>query len=119
GGAELDFRDARFRPGVTEVFIFATMGGVAMIVPPGLAVDTSGIAIMGAFEHRDQHMDRVPDADGDAPSLKVRSFVMMGGVEVSVRMPGESARDASRRIKAERNRRRPRPSSRSRAPSGW
>lgn len=106
GGAELDFRDARFGPGVTEVFIFATMGGVEIIVPPDLPVDTSGIAIMGAFEHRDQHMDRVPDADGDAPGLKVRGFVMMGGVEVSVRMPGESARDASRRIKAERKRRR-------------
>lgn len=106
GGAELDFRDARFGPGVTEVFIFATMGGVEIIVPPDLPVDTSGVAIMGAFEHRDQHMDRTPDMDDGSPRLRVRGFVMMGGVEVSIRRPGESAKDASRRIKAERKRRR-------------
>ncbi len=106
GGAELDFRDARFGPGVTEVFIFATMGGVEIVVPPDLPVDTSGIAIMGGFEHRDQHMDRIGDADDDAPRLQIRGFVLMGGVEVSVRRPGESAKDANRRIKAERKRRR-------------
>ncbi|MHB1167681.1 MAG: DUF1707 SHOCT-like domain-containing protein [Longimicrobiales bacterium] len=106
GGAELDFRDARFGPGVTEVFIFATMGGVEIVVPPDLPVDTSGIAIMGGFEHRDQHMDRIGDADDDAPRLHIRGFVLMGGVEVSVRRPGESAKDANRRIKAERKRRR-------------
>lgn len=106
GGAELDFRDARFGPGVTEVFIFATMGGVEIVVPPDLPVDTSGIAIMGGFEHRDQHMDRIGDADDDAPRLHIRGFVLMGGAEVSVRRPGESAKDANRRIKAERKRRR-------------
>ena len=105
GGAELDFRDARFGPGATEVFIFAMMGGVEIVVPPDLPVDTSGIAIMGGFEHRDQHMERVEVDDG-TPKLHVRGFAMMGGVEVSVRRTGESAKDANRRIKAERKRRR-------------
>lgn len=106
GGAELDFRDARFAPGVTEVFIFAMMGGVELIVPPDLPVDTSGIAIMGGFEHRDQHMQPIPAPAADRPMLRIRGFALMGGVDVQIRLPGESAKDAGRRRKAERKLRR-------------
>ncbi len=106
GGAELDFRDARFAPGVTEIFIFTMMGGVELIVPPDLPVDTSGIAIMGGFEHRDQHTQHIPAAGADRPMLRVRGFALMGGVDVQVRLPGESAKEAGRRRKAERKLRR-------------
>src|SRR5690554_3838079 len=51
GGAALDFRDVQLPAGETEVYIFALMGGVEIIVPPDLSVDASGIAIMGGFEH--------------------------------------------------------------------
>jgi predicted membrane protein len=51
GGAELDFREVDLPPGETEVFIICMMGGAEIIVPPDLAVDASGIAIMGGFEH--------------------------------------------------------------------
>lgn len=50
GGAELDFREAQFGPGVTTVTVFATMGGV----------------------------------------------------EIKVRLPGENARDAKRRLREAR-----------------
>ncbi|HYW06539.1 MAG TPA: DUF1707 domain-containing protein, partial [Longimicrobium sp.] len=43
GGAELDFRDARMGP-LTEVTIFAMMGGVEIVVPPGVHVEVNGIA---------------------------------------------------------------------------
>lgn len=102
GGAELDFRDARFGPGETEVFIFAVMGGAEIVVPPDLSVDVSGLAIMGGFGHQEQN--DLP-SDEAAPILKVRGFALMGGVDVQVRFPGESAKEATRRRKLENKRR--------------
>src|ERR1700722_1752533 len=51
GGMSLDFREAVFAPGVTEINVVALMGGVELIVPPGLSVEVSGTAIMGGFGH--------------------------------------------------------------------
>ncbi|MFQ5888982.1 MAG: DUF1707 domain-containing protein [Gemmatimonadota bacterium] len=103
GGAELDFREARLPPGVTEVTILALMGGTGVIVPPGLEVHTNGVAIMGGFEQLDQVAG---DPGPQAPVLKINGFAMMGGVEVRTRYPGESSREAKRRIRAERRARR-------------
>jgi hypothetical protein len=85
GGAELDFRDARFPPGVTTVTAVALMGGVEIVVPPGVRVESSGIPVMGGFDRLDQ--DGNPDAFPDAV-LRIRGVACMGGVEVKVRPPG-------------------------------
>lgn len=103
GGAGLDFRKARMPPGVTEVNILAVMGGVEVLVPPGLAVETHGFGLMGGFDGVDQ---AGVDTDPDAPRLVIRGMACMGGVEVAVRQPGESARDARQRRKLERKQRR-------------
>jgi hypothetical protein len=103
GGAELDFREARMPPGETEVFFFCLMGGAQVIVPPTLAVDASGVAIMGGFEHRQRELLPV---DPNAPLLKLRGFCLMGGVEIETRLPGESARQARQRRRDEAQRRR-------------
>ncbi len=99
GGAELDFREARFGPGVTEVTIFAMMGGVEIVVPPGVHVDMNGMAVMGGFS---QSGRGAPAEDPNAPVLRVGGFALMGGVEVDVRLPGERAGEARRREKLER-----------------
>jgi hypothetical protein len=94
GGIVLDFREALLLPGVTELQIVAVMGGVELIVPPGLSVEVSGTAIMGGFGH----VERVPtQLDPDRPVLRVRGLAMMGGVAVETRLPGESEREAHRR----------------------
>ena len=99
GGAQLDFRDARLPEGTIEVSVFAMMGGAQIIVPPGLAVEMDGTAIMGGFEH----LERAPaEPDPDRPVLRIRGFVMMGGVSVETRLPGETERDARRRVRKER-----------------
>jgi hypothetical protein len=109
GGAVLDFRDVQLPPGETEVTVICMMGGAEIIVPPGMSIDSGGIAIMGGFAH----MNPIPMTfDPDAPRLRINGFVLMGGVEVYVRLPGESAKDArhrqrdeERRLKEERRRR--------------
>lgn len=103
GGAGLDFREAKMPPGVTEVNVLAIMGGVEVLVPPGLAVETHGFGLMGGFEGIDQPG---VDTDPEAPRLVIRGMAIMGGVEVAVRLPGESARDARQRRKLERKERR-------------
>lgn len=101
GGAELDFRDCALPP-VTDIRCFAIMGGVEIIVPPDVIVETSGVGIMGAFEHRAGD----EDPPRDAPVIRVSGVAFMGGVEVKVRYPGETAGDAKRRLREERRERR-------------
>ena len=98
GGASLDYREAILPPGETELTIIAIMGGAEIVVPPGLRVDCDGIAIMGGFDH----VDEGGAAHSDAPVLKINGFALMGGVEISVRKPGETPRDAKKRRKEER-----------------
>ena len=102
GGVELDFRDARFGPGVTEVIVFAVMGGAEIVVPPGVHVDLNGVALMGGFG---QTGSAPLPTDPDAPVLRIGGFCMMGGVEVNIRYPGERPRDAREREKLERKER--------------
>jgi hypothetical protein len=103
GGAGLDFREARFGPGVTEVTILAIWGGVDVIVPPGITVETHGMGIMGGFDSYSQTVD---SDDPLAPVLRIRGLAIMGGVEVRMMLPGETTRDARRRLKEERRQRR-------------
>lgn len=99
GGVELDFREARLPSGVTEVNVFAIMGGVEIMVPPGVHVDMNGFALMGGFG---QCGYAPPPTDPNAPILRISGFALMGGVDVTVRYPGERARDARQREKLQR-----------------
>ncbi|MEX2281731.1 MAG: DUF1707 domain-containing protein [Gemmatimonadota bacterium] len=100
GGMQLDFREARMGPGITEITVVCCMGGVEIIVPPDMSVDAGGIAIMGGFAHSTP----APPAHPDAPVLRINGFVLMGGVEIQVRLPGETAGDTRKRTREERKR---------------
>ena len=56
------------------------MGGVDIIVPPGMRVDNQGFAFMGGFE---DHTDEPLQEGG--PRLVIKGFAMMGGVEVKTK----------------------------------
>jgi hypothetical protein len=101
GGVEMDFRECVL-PAFTEVRCFAMMGGVEIIVPPDVVVDTSGIGILGGFEHHAEEQD----APAGAPVIRITGLAFMGGVEVTVRHPGETSGDAKRRRRLERKERR-------------
>ena len=98
GGANLDLREARFPPGVIDIEVTAVMGGINIVVPPGLAVQMHGSAIMGGFAD----INRSPaNPDPDAPLLRIHGLTMMGGVNIEMRLPGESERGARRRHRRE------------------
>lgn len=99
GGASLDFREADLGPGVTEISVVCMAGGVEILVPPNVAVDLAANAILGGFDqsHRGlDALDAVPIA-----TLRITGLALAGGVSVETRRPGESSREARRRIKAE------------------
>lgn len=99
GGVELDFREAEFATPVTEVSMFLLMAGAEIIVPPGIRVESKGIAIMGGFGGS---VGLGGSADPNAPMIRINGFALMGGVDVKVRHSGESDRDARKRLKEER-----------------
>jgi hypothetical protein len=101
GGAELDFRDCALPP-VTDVRCFAIMGGVDVVVPPDVIVETSGVGILGGFDH----MADADEAPAGAPVIRITGVAFMGGVSVRVRQPGESAGEARKRRRIERKERR-------------
>jgi hypothetical protein len=99
GGTRLDLREARLPAGVVDMRVAAMMGGVEIIVPPELAVEANGAAIMGGF----QHVERASaDPDPAAPLLRVTGLAVMGGVHIEMRLPGETERQARKRRKRER-----------------
>jgi hypothetical protein len=100
GGIELDFREAQLQPGVTEVMVLAIMGGADIIVPPDLPVECTGFGLMGGFDH--EETEAAPADDAQQPRLRIKGFALMGGVDINVRLPGESSRDAAKRRKQER-----------------
>jgi hypothetical protein len=107
GGVELDFREATLQPGITEVHAFAFWGGVEILVPPDIRLECSGIGIMGGFDTGDWAGEPGGDVgDPLIPVLRVTGVAVMGGVEVKVRYPGETGREARKRVREERRQRR-------------
>jgi hypothetical protein len=100
GGAEVDLREARFGPGVTEIEVFVIMGGVNIIVPPGVRVESIGAAFMGGFELKAGDATALSPAH---PVLRLSGLAIMGGVETETRLPGESAKEAKRRRRRRRS----------------
>jgi hypothetical protein len=74
----------------------AIMGGMNVVVPPGVEVVVRGIGIMGGFDHREEG---VP-ADPGAPRVVVTGFAFWGGVGVERKV----TRAERLRLKEERRR---------------
>jgi hypothetical protein len=88
GGVVLDLRDAILPDGRFEVSAFAVMGGVDIIVPPGLPVEVNGVALLGGFDQAAE--TAYGDDDEDGPRLVVSGFALMGGVSVKLRAPHDA-----------------------------
>ncbi|GHH96034.1 DUF1707 SHOCT-like domain-containing protein [Streptomyces capillispiralis] len=107
GGGEIDLREAYFADREIVVNAVAIMGGVDVVVPPGVEVVVRGVGIMGGFDHREEG---VPGEPG-APRVIVTGLAFWGGVGVQRKLPRsekQRLREERRREKLERkeNRRR-------------
>ncbi|WP_424213626.1 DUF1707 domain-containing protein [Streptomyces sp. BI20] len=79
GGGELDLREAYFATREVVINCVAIMGGVQIVVPPGVEVDLRGFGFMGGFDH--DHRKAGPVEPG-APRVVVTGFAFWGGVEI-------------------------------------
>ena len=79
GGIKLDFREADFPRNGVRINAGCIMGGLEVIIPPGINADVSGIPLMGGFENKSG------SGAPNAPTVEVRGFALMGGVEVKRR----------------------------------
>lgn len=101
GGGEIDLREANFADREVVINCVAVMGGMNVIVPPGVEVVVRGIGIMGGFDHREEG---VPGAPG-APRVIVSGFAFWGGVGVErklTRAERQAQKEARRQEKLER-----------------
>ncbi|MEP6865577.1 MAG: LiaF domain-containing protein [Deltaproteobacteria bacterium] len=99
GNAELDFREASLAAGVTTIDVRVTMGNLELILPPELAIDVDVSSLMGSVEER----HRLPvDPDPGRPMLRVTGRVLMGNLEISTLLRGETEGDGRRRERKER-----------------
>ncbi|GAA3820920.1 DUF1707 SHOCT-like domain-containing protein [Streptomyces chiangmaiensis] len=94
GGGEIDLRDAYFADREVVINCVAIMGGMNVIVPPGVEVVVRGVGIMGGFDQREEG---VP-GDPGAPRVVVTGFAFWGGVGVERKL----TRAERQRLKEER-----------------
>ena len=100
GGAEIDLREARFGAGVTEIEVFVLMGGVNIIVPPGVRVESLGAAFMGSFDLKAGDATAISPTN---PIVRLSGLAIMGGVETETRYLGETSKEAKRRRRRTRS----------------
>lgn len=96
GGGTVDLREASFADREVEINCVAIMGGVDVIVPPGVEVVVRGVGIMGGFDHRE---NGVP-AEPGAPRVIVTGVAFWGGVSVRRKLTAAQRRQ----LKEERRR---------------
>lgn len=94
GGGEIDLRDADFAAGEVVINCVAIMGGMNVVVPPGVEVVVRGIGFKGGFDHSEEG---VP-GDPGAPRVIVTGFAFWGGVGVERKV----TRAERQRLKEER-----------------
>jgi hypothetical protein len=81
GGIELDLSAAELTAPITEIHVTAIMGGVVVSVPPGVRLESDGLAILGGFEDQ---LHEPASGDPNAPVVRVRGLAFMGAVETKV-----------------------------------
>lgn len=75
GSIDLDFREALFAPGVTEISVTNIMSSVTMIVPTDIPVKCDGIGFLGQF---DGMTSTGSDRDSQTTMLRIGGFTLAG-----------------------------------------
>ena len=86
GGVDLDLREAALDPAGATLELWATWGGVNVVVPPGWRVLVEDRSSLGGVDARVATPDELP---GDAPELRVDVTARMGGVAIKAADPAD------------------------------
>jgi class 3 adenylate cyclase len=81
GHVTLDLRHALIEGPVVDVWAWAIMGGVDVVVPEGIPVELDGLVVMGGTSNRARTTAPVPRA----PVVRVHARGLWGGVSVRTR----------------------------------
>jgi len=81
GGTTLDLRGALLEGDVVNIHSWTMFGGLDVIVPEGVEVDLTGLAIFGAKESRGEPGVLRPSA----PLVRVNALVLFGAATVRVK----------------------------------
>lgn len=76
-GHDLDFREAVFPPGVTEINAVCVFGGLSVKVPDSVNLDVNGVGFFGGFAGKNTRR-----TDPALPTLRIRGVAIFGGVSV-------------------------------------
>ena len=96
GGITLDFRQASFPPTGVTINVGVVLGGVDIILPPGINVTMSGIPLLGGFDNK------AGDGANGAPDIRVKGVAILGGVDIKRKESKKSRRRAARDKRKER-----------------
>jgi len=83
GGVSIDLRDAELEGPVVDIVAWAIMGGVTVIVPPGIRVELDGMVLMGGSSDFTRAAEPLPGA----PLVRVHARGLWGGVTVLSKKP--------------------------------
>jgi class 3 adenylate cyclase len=85
GSVDLDLRDAVLDGDEIEITAWAIMGGVTVIVPEGIPVESTGFMLMGGRSNRIKDVPALPGA----PVIRVKGFGMWAGIDVRSKPSGK------------------------------
>jgi hypothetical protein len=80
GGSSIDFRKAVVPENGVTISCLCLFGGIDVIVPPGMRVQTRGVGVFGGFDRASNEID-----DPYAPTIVVEGLALFGGVSVKIR----------------------------------
>lgn len=88
GGTKIDFRESRFGTEQTFISVKCCFGGVDIIVPPGVNVDSNIISIFGGVDNRSS-----APASLDTPRIKIDGVMVFGGIKIKVKKSKSKRKD--------------------------
>ncbi|WP_406242490.1 LiaF transmembrane domain-containing protein [Tissierella carlieri] len=77
GGIDIDLRGAKLYNNEAHIEVNAIMAGVEIFVPDGWRVEVTGFPLLGGWSNKTRY-----NGDPDAPLLKIKCFVMFGGMDI-------------------------------------
>lgn len=102
GGVDLDLRDAVLEDDVVEITAWAVMGGVTIVVPEGIAVESSGFMLMGGRSNRVKDVPILPGS----PVVRIKGYGLWGGIDVRSKPSRDDQAAAREQRRAEHHARR-------------